>query len=125
VFPGAVNNFMQRYNTSINNYDFTAFQQYSAEVLRDITAKLDMSFERLPMNLTKYGNTAGNSIPLLLSDYLGGGKKSGDVHVLAVGFGEGFSWGVADFHVAAEDVLEITYTSEVFDDGHVTHEMSV
>jgi 3-oxoacyl-[acyl-carrier-protein] synthase-3 len=123
--PGAVSNFMQRHNKSFGDYNFVAFQQYSGEVLRDITAKFDMSYDDLPVNLDKYGNTAGNSIPLLLSDHLGGGKKSGDVHVLAVGFGEGFSWGVADFHVAAEDVMEITFTSEVFDDGHVTHEMSV
>lgn len=122
--PAAVKDFMGRNTTSAADYDFMAFQQYSAKVLKNISAELNIPPGKLPMNLSKYGYTAGNSIPLLLTDFLGGSKQA-DVHVLAVGFGEGFSWGIADFYVNADDILEVAFTSDVFDDGHVTHEMSV
>jgi 3-oxoacyl-[acyl-carrier-protein] synthase III len=123
--PTAIKEFTNRHNTSPADYGFVAIQQYSHKVLKSISNGLNISVANFPINLDKFGYTAGNSIPLLLTDMLGGAKKQGDVHVLAVGFGEGFSWGIADFYVNADDILEVAFTSDVFDDGHVTHEMSV
>ncbi|MGL5575917.1 MAG: 3-oxoacyl-[acyl-carrier-protein] synthase III C-terminal domain-containing protein, partial [Sarcina sp.] len=45
------------------------------------------------INLDKYGNTSGASIPLALSEAINSKKiKSGDKIVL-VGFGGGLTWG--------------------------------
>lgn len=120
--PEAIKSFTQKNNTSLEDYDFLAVQQYDLTVLNNIAKALDIA--SLPANLNKYGNTAGNSIPLLLTDNFGE-KHGKSIHVLAGSFGEGFSWGVADFTIAADDILEVIVTADVFDDGHVTHEMSV
>lgn len=120
--PQAIKSFTQKNNITVKDYDFVALQQYNSTVLNNIAQQLNV--ESLPANLNRYGNTAGNSIPLLLSDNFGG-KTQQNVHVLAGSFGEGFSWGVADFYIAADDVLEVIVTGDIFDDGHVTHEMSV
>ena len=45
------------------------------------------------INLQKYGNTAGASVPIALSEAVSEGKiKSGDL-VVTVAFGGGLAWG--------------------------------
>jgi 3-oxoacyl-[acyl-carrier-protein] synthase-3 len=49
--------------------------------------------EKVPMNIDRYGNTSGASVPLLLDELNRAEKlKKGDLLVLA-GFGAGLTWG--------------------------------
>lgn len=60
----------------------------------DATARrMNLSDERVLMNIEKYGNTTAATLPLLLSDYESKFSK-GDKLVFAA-FGGGFTWGAA------------------------------
>ncbi|MFH1120051.1 MAG: 3-oxoacyl-[acyl-carrier-protein] synthase III C-terminal domain-containing protein [Bacteroidota bacterium] len=118
--PASVVAFMANFHSSLSEYDLLAFNQAEVSILKIIAEKLKIPYEKISLNLSKYGDTCGNSIPLLLTDLYGGhGQK--ELRVLACGFGEGLSWGVADFVIDAKDILEVIETDEVFGDGSVSH----
>ena len=51
--------------------------------------------DKIPMNIERYGNTSGATIPMLLDELNREGKiKPGDKVVLA-GFGAGLTWGAS------------------------------
>lgn len=120
--PQAITGFTEKYNTTVNDYDFIAVQQYEKAILEQIARHIGVN--SLPSNIDRFGNTAGNSVPLLLTDTYGD-KNGATMHVLAASFGEGFSWGIADFYIDTDNILAVIYTDEYFSDGNVTHEMSV
>ncbi len=70
--PTAVVEFMKNFGTKMPDYDFYAFNQTYQNVLKNISEKLKIQIEKVLINLAGYGDTAGNSIPLLLTDVYGG-----------------------------------------------------
>lgn len=120
--PQAITGFIKQHNTTIDNYDFVAVQQYEKAILEQIAQQLGIN--SLPGNIDRFGNTAGNSVPLLLTDTYGD-ENGANIHVLATSFGEGFSWGIADFYIDTDNILPVIYTGEYFREGNVTHQMNV
>ncbi|MCC6686132.1 MAG: 3-oxoacyl-ACP synthase, partial [Fimbriimonadaceae bacterium] len=54
---------------------------------------LELPNEKVFVNVQKYGNTSGGSIPIALSEAVEQGRlKKGDL-VMTVGFGAGLVWG--------------------------------
>ncbi|HTJ28444.1 MAG TPA: beta-ketoacyl-ACP synthase III [Candidatus Limnocylindria bacterium] len=67
--------------------------QANRRIIEAAAKHLDMSADRVIMNIDRYGNTSSASIPIALSETERDGKlKDGDI-VLFVGFGGGLSWG--------------------------------
>jgi 3-oxoacyl-[acyl-carrier-protein] synthase-3 len=80
--------------SEINEFRFKyfLFHQASKITLDELISKLEISSEKVPTCLDKFGNLGSSSIPFLLMDLI---KKdllnSGDI-ILMSGFGIGFSW---------------------------------
>jgi 3-oxoacyl-[acyl-carrier-protein] synthase-3 len=63
-------------------------------MLKFIAKRAGISMDKIPINIEKYGNTNGSTIPLLLVDLASAeGKGIGGREIIMVGFGAGLSWG--------------------------------
>ncbi len=72
--------------------DMVVPHQANIRIIDSAVKRLGLPPEKLFVNLQKYGNTSGASIPLALDEALQAGKvKKGDTVVL-VGFGAGLTW---------------------------------
>ncbi len=69
--------------------------QANIRIMEAAARRLDVSLERIVMNLDKYGNTSSASIPIALDEAVRDGRiKPGELLDL-VGFGAGLTWGAS------------------------------
>lgn len=98
VFKFAVTNMaeiaakmMERNNLKAENVNWLAPHQANKRIIDATATRMGISEETVMMNIERYGNTTGGTIPLLLWDYEKQLKK-GDTIIIAA-FGGGFTWG--------------------------------
>lgn len=98
VFKFAVTNMaeiaakmMERNNLKAENVNWLAPHQANKRIIDATANRMGISEETVMMNIERYGNTTGGTIPLLLWDYEKQLKK-GDTIIIAA-FGGGFTWG--------------------------------
>ncbi len=80
---------------SINELDCVLLHQANKHMIQFIVKNAGIPVEKAPVNIEKYGNTSGASIPLLICDSLRGTLLERDIKVAMSGFGVGLSWGAA------------------------------
>lgn len=69
--------------------------QANLRIIAATARKLDLPMERVIVNLDRYGNTSGASVPIALDEGVRTGRiKRGDL-ILLESFGGGFTWGSA------------------------------
>lgn len=67
--------------------------QANLRILQAVAERLDISDEKVYVNVTRYGNTSAASIGIALDELVRGGKiKQGDL-ILITAFGGGLTWG--------------------------------
>lgn len=118
--PESVFDFLDKNGGKLSDYDKLYFQQTNKSLVHSFAERLGLNKEKLPLNFQKYGDVSGSSIPLLLieeRDTL----SSESTHILACAFGEGLSWGIADFYLDKEVILSLTETDDYFEEGSVNH----
>ena len=98
VFKWAVSNMaeacqqiLQRNNLTIDEVNWLAAHQANKRIIDATAKRIDLSSNKVMMNIEKYGNTTSATIPLLLNDYEKQLQK-GD-NVIMAAFGGGFTWG--------------------------------
>lgn len=98
VFKFAVTNMaeiaakmMEQNNLKAENVNWLAPHQANKRIIDATANRMGISEETVMMNIERYGNTTGGTIPLLLWDYEKQLKK-GDTIIIAA-FGGGFTWG--------------------------------
>ena len=93
AMPEAVMKILKRINKEINDVDMIIPHQANLNIIKKGMEKLNLPMDKTFINIHKYGNTAGASVPIALSEAIDEGKiKSGDL-VITVAFGGGLSWG--------------------------------
>lgn len=69
--------------------------QANIRIIQAMAKRLDLSMDKVMVNIDKYGNTSAASIPIALDEAVETGKlKKGD-YVMLAGFGAGLTWGAA------------------------------
>jgi 3-oxoacyl-[acyl-carrier-protein] synthase-3 len=69
--------------------------QANMRIIESLTKRLNVSPDRVVVNIERYGNTSSASVPLALDEANRAGRiKPGDL-VLMVAFGGGMIWGSA------------------------------
>ncbi|MBO8141879.1 MAG: ketoacyl-ACP synthase III [Firmicutes bacterium] len=69
--------------------------QANIRIIDAAARRLGIDWDRIVVNVDRYGNTSAASIPLALSEALQAGRiKAGD-YIVCVGFGAGLTWGAA------------------------------
>ena len=88
-------------NLTYADVDFLIPHQANRRIIDAAAKHMDISSEKLIVNIDRYGNTSAASIPIALSEtYEAGRLKTGDI-IVFVGFGGGLSWGALAWKWAA------------------------
>lgn len=98
VFKFAVTNMadiaakmMERNNLKAKDVNWLAPHQANKRIIDATASRMGIADETVMMNIERYGNTTGGTIPLLLWDYEKQLKKGDNIIIAA--FGGGFTWG--------------------------------
>jgi 3-oxoacyl-[acyl-carrier-protein] synthase III len=67
--------------------------QANLRIIKSAAERLQLPDEKVFVNVGKYGNTSGGSIPLALSEAEASGRLKPGMLVMTVGFGAGLVWG--------------------------------
>lgn len=81
----------ERNGLNANNIAWLVPHQANKRIIDATASRVGISDDKVMMNIERYGNTTGGTIPLLLWDYEKKLKK-GDNLIIAA-FGGGFTWG--------------------------------
>jgi 3-oxoacyl-[acyl-carrier-protein] synthase-3 len=114
--PKLMKDFWQLTNTTVDDYDCFAFHQANLYILQQIAKKLKIPAEKMPLTLSKYGNTSGASPIVTLCDAFGNveGKQ---LNTLFCAFGVGLSWGAFSAKINTSDILPIIEDDTYFEEG--------
>lgn len=78
---------------SISDVDLFVSHQANQRILASVGKELGVSTEKVPMNVSKYGNTSAASIPILLAELEMTGVLHKGMLVALSAFGGGVTWG--------------------------------
>jgi 3-oxoacyl-[acyl-carrier-protein] synthase-3 len=92
---------------AMTEIDHVVLHQANAMMLKTLGQKLGATPEQLVIALRDYGNTSSASIPLALTECLGGSEDS--KRLLLSGFGVGWSWASAYWETPVPGVCEIVH----------------
>ena len=120
--PKAIMDYLKETETQPENYDLFLFHQANHFIIKQLSKKLKLPSEKVPVSLDRYGNTGGISIPLTLCvNY--GDMDIGVKNVFMAGFGIGLSWGVTSAEIDTAKIYPIIKTQDWYKEGKITPEM--
>jgi 3-oxoacyl-[acyl-carrier-protein] synthase-3 len=92
-FPEAVREVVKQSGYTLDNVDWVIPHQSNVNMIRVSMENLGMPVEKAYVNLPKYANCSGASVPIALHEAAKDGSlKKGDL-VVTCGYGGGLSWG--------------------------------
>jgi len=92
-FPEAIREVVKRYGYTLDDIDWIIPHQANSVMIKACMENLGVPFEKAYLNIHKYANCAGASIPIAIHEAAKDGSlKKGDI-VATVGYGGGLSWG--------------------------------
>jgi 3-oxoacyl-[acyl-carrier-protein] synthase-3 len=93
VLPATVRELCELAGISVNEIKLLVPHQANRNILAASAEIMGLPFERVAVNIERFGNTLAASIPIALDEALAAGRiKTGD-KVALVGFGAGLAWG--------------------------------
>ena len=95
IFDESANQVLNDANVDASELDLVVLHQANQRIIDSAVSNLNVSREKVFVNLDRYGNTSGASIPLALDEAVKAGKVHRDDLVLLCGFGAGLAWGTA------------------------------
>jgi len=102
VFKQAVSTIVRQVQKSlancsltVNDLDLVIPHQMNARIIESAAGHLDIPMEKIFVNLDKYGNTSGATIPIALDEASRQGRLKKGQHAVLVAFGGGVTWASA------------------------------
>jgi 3-oxoacyl-[acyl-carrier-protein] synthase-3 len=111
--PRLINDFYKETETSASDYDFFILHQANLYILKQLSRKCKIPFEKIPVSIDRFGNNSSNSIPLVLSDHFAE-ESSKTLQLLISGFGAGLSWACGSISIDTENILPIVVSDEFY-----------
>ena len=121
--PEAITDYLAYSGTDTTDYDIFVFHQANEFIIKQLTRKLKLDKEKVPVTLDRFGNTGGISIPLTLCDTYGESTEHQRKKALVCGFGIGLSWGVTSLVIDTDVLFPIQRTSDYYAEGRITPQM--
>lgn len=91
--PECIGQILAQTGTDIEDIKYFVLHQANFRIFESMAKRLKQPMEKFPMNIDRYGNTSGASVPIMLDELNREGKlKKGDKIILS-GFGGGLTWG--------------------------------
>jgi 3-oxoacyl-[acyl-carrier-protein] synthase-3 len=82
---------------TVEDVSLFVLHQANIRIIQSAAEQLGIPQEKFFVNLHRYGNTSGGSIPLALDEAFQQGRVSSGDNVLMCGFGAGLTWGTGLF----------------------------
>lgn len=114
--PKLLKDYLSITDTTIDDYDTFAFHQANLYILKQISKKLKIPYEKMVMSIDKFGNTSGAS-PIVSLCEVYGGTGSKKLRTMLCGFGVGLSWGVTALELDTADILPVIEDDTIFEEG--------
>ncbi|RLE02441.1 MAG: ketoacyl-ACP synthase III [Bacteroidetes bacterium] len=95
VLPIAINQVLSDTNLSISDIDLMIPHQPSIAILQKTAEIIGLPFEKVMTNMSKYANTAGGTIPILLDETNRAGKLKKGTTILFAAVGSGWTYGAS------------------------------
>ena len=115
--PKLFKDFYQAFGCTADDFDYIMLHQANLMIINQITKKLKVPAEKVPVSLREYGNTDGASVPIGIVDLCEHLQEKKKLKLLTSGFGIGLSWGVVSFDLDPADVLPMIVTDEYYAEG--------
>ena len=93
--PDTIMETLKKANKQVEDVTYFILHQANRRILEAAARRLNISIDRFPMNIDKYGNMSAASIPILLDELNHEGRLKRGQLLLLAGFGAGLSWGSA------------------------------
>lgn len=107
--PKLIKELMSHIDSTVDDYDYFALHQANMYILKQISRKIKIPAEKLPVALDRFGNNSSNSIPLVLADHFGMVVDK-EIRVMMSGFGAGLSWACCDTSINVNGINPIIFT---------------
>jgi 3-oxoacyl-[acyl-carrier-protein] synthase-3 len=114
--PNLIREFMEKLQTTSASYDYFTLHQANLYILKQISRKLKIPFEKIPITLDRYGNNSSNSVPMVLADHFGE-KENGIIRTLLCAFGAGLSWACCDATLDVSKILPPVFSDDFYQGG--------
>jgi len=115
--PKTIKEFLKYFKLNNDMFDYLVLHQPNKLIVEKVAKKIEFSLEKTPINVEKFGNCNGSSIPLLIVDKLKTEAENGRIRLLTSGFGVGLSWGVMDLTLEHITMPDIIYSNEYYTEG--------
>lgn len=89
--PKGIEELINKFDLNLDDIDAFLFHQSNKFIIKQISSRLKIPKDKVPMNIHKFGNTSGVSIPLLIISELEKDKVYNNL--LMSGYGSGLNWG--------------------------------
>lgn len=103
--PFSIINFLNDLNISNEEISYFAAHQSNKFIINQIAQKTNLTKEKILINIDKFGNTSGVSIPLLL--VTNKDNYTPNSNLLCTGYGSGLNWGNCLISLKETEVLEL------------------
>lgn len=98
-----VMNSLERAGLTKEDIDYLIPHQANIRIIQSAAKRLNMSMDKVFVNIQKYGNASAASIPIAMTEAMQSGKlKKGDIVALS-GFGAGLTWASCVMRWAKEE----------------------
>ena len=97
LLPAVINEILNDCFMVINHIDYMVPHQPAIRILKDVSTKIGIPFEKVLTNMDKYGNTAAATIPILLAENWHRFKRYDTL--LFASIGSGWNYGAAIYEV--------------------------
>lgn len=109
--PKLFKDFLAELDKTSEDFDYFALHQANLYILKQISRKIKIPMDKIPVSLDRFGNNSSNSVPMVLADHFAT-SVSKDLKFFMSGFGAGLSWACADIVINTDAILPIIYTDE-------------
>lgn len=95
VLPKAIFQVLSDSNLSIEDIDLLVPHQPSIKILQETAKIIGLPFDRVFVNMEKYANTSGATIPLALDEAVKSGRIKSGNNILFAAVGSGWTYGAS------------------------------
>lgn len=99
TFPEVIAQTLDKARLKASDVDVYVCHQSNARILQAARERFGLAEDKLYINIERYGNTVGASVPLCLHELRAAGRIKPGMKVMFVAFGGGLTWGASLWQV--------------------------
>ncbi len=93
--PECAEELLEKNGVDREEIKYFVLHQANYRIVEAIAKRMKLPIDRFPMNIERYGNTSGATIPILLDELNREGRLSRGDKIVLAGFGAGLTWGAS------------------------------